>query len=113
MAVEAGHGGNGDRPPLLKHHAVLDHVQFEGTTVGPRLREGTEGAIERRQYFPRYRRQAFAFLRRLGFFIGQPRRRAHQPALEPMSPFAAGTINPQMCGEAGTIDTRLQRAEII
>src|SRR5215472_2074364 len=50
---------------------------------------------------------------RLNLFIGEPRGRAHQPALEPVSSLAAAGIDPQMDGQAWTVDAGLERAEIV
>ena len=96
MTVEAGDGSDRNGPPLVEHHAVLDDIQFEGATAGPRRGEGREGAVERRQSFLRQREppRVTAVPHSLDLPIGQPRRRAHQPPLKPMTPFAAGGVDP-------------------
>ncbi len=49
----------------------------------------------------------------LDLFIGQPRGRAHERAHKAVAALAAGGVDHEIDGEAGAIDSRLQRAQLV
>src|SRR6516165_4925675 len=114
MAIEPNGAHDVDRPSLrVEYDPIFPEIEFKGSALLPSSGKGCEGAVERRKVCRWQRTFREAIPRRLGLFIGKPCRRAHQPALELVPAFSALNTDPQMDGEAGAIDIRLQRAEIV
>ena len=88
---------------------MLGKVEFEGTPRPARPVEHREGAVERGQALGRERQRVSGrvILRRLHGVIGQPRRRAHDRALEMVAPLASAGVDPQMRGDTGAVLARL------
>ena len=116
MAVETYRRQDRNGPPFgIEHDPVLGEIELDRISSGARPGEPGIGAVEGRQRPGRQWQRPFAasVMRRLRFFVGEPRRRPHQPALKPMAALPAGRVDPQMDGEAGAVDTGLQRAKLV
>src|SRR5690348_3391734 len=114
MAVEPDGTHNVYGPPFrVEHHSILPQIELKGAALRPCPRKGCKGLIKSGEPLWRQHASDMAFVGGLGLLIGEPRSRAHHCALEPVPPFPALGIDPQMGGKAGAIDIWLQRAEIV
>ena len=87
MAVEPDYGQDCRRTSFaVEHDSNLAQVEFEGSARRPRRGEGCISFIKSGERFLRRRTLGGAVPCRLRFFIGQPRRRAHDAAFETVPP---------------------------
>ncbi len=80
----------GNAPLAVEDDAALRQVEIEGAALGARLGERRVGAVERRHDgLDEWLRCRIGrtVTRRLKLLVGQPGRRAHQPAHEAMTRF--------------------------
>jgi hypothetical protein len=78
----------------IEHDAILDQVERERATRGAGPVKRRKRAIERAEPVRADRQGREAIARRLDLFVGEPRRRAHERALEAVTPLAARSVDP-------------------